>query len=864
MTELTSTARIQLHSGFDFDAAAQAVPYYARLGISHFYLSPIARAREGSTHGYDVVDPGIVNPELGGEDALGRLIQALHRHDMGAIVDIVPNHMAADTANPWWRDVLQHGRDSRYASFFDIEWDAPHTQGKIWLPVLGEPLDTLLERGELSMREHQAGSWELAYGPLRFPLSDTSQALLQEEGLLPGTLRRLLALQHYRLAWWRSSADVVNYRRFFDIDGLVALAMNRPDVFQAVHALPLRLIERGWIDGLRVDHVDGIANPRWYLRRLRREVEAARQRRGGETPVTIHVEKILAAKETVPASWPVQGSTGYDFMDWAGALLHSPVALPILSQRWHECSGRPAQFREEERTARLEWMRGGLHTDLSRCLRQWERYLACLPEQGDITVAAVGRALMQVLEHMPVYRSYLGPGRPSRADRAALNHAFEKADSCNSPDDHDVRQWLRRQLLEVRLRDQEPVARTHLRRARQRFEQLSAPLNAKAVEDTAGYRYGALLSRNEVGSDPSRFALSIDGFHRAMEQRAAQHPLSLSATATHDHKRGEDARARLALLSERPIRWAEHLARWIEQLRHDNPGPSAGDVAMLLQTAIAAWSPALKEHDDEALAVFGERLESWWMKALREARCHTRWTAPDARYEARAQSLVRRLFGDPAMAPLRDDIARTAHGLDAAGALNGLVVTTLRLTTPGIPDLYQGTDYWDQSLVDPDNRRDVDYAERATSLRTDMSLESLLSSYRNGHIKQALLARLLAFRRAHPDLMRHGDYQPWRVTGAAIGHVLAFGRSHGDQTLIVAVPLHTAHWLETAEQPRVQASCWGEDMLLPDHPLPPHDLVDVLTGQSLSSNDETAWRLSKLFANWPVAVLHASMQAKPQ
>jgi (1->4)-alpha-D-glucan 1-alpha-D-glucosylmutase len=667
----------------------------------------------------------------------------------------------------------------------------------------------------------------------------------------------VLDLQHYRLAWWRSSGDVINYRRFFDIDGLAALAMNRTEVFQAVHALPLRLIAQGWIDGLRIDHVDGIARPRWYLRRLRREVEQARAIRGGDRPVTIHVEKILADKELLPASWPVDGSTGYDFMDKAGALLHNPVAQPMLSRKWQHCSGRPAHFRDEERAARQEWMRGGLRTDLARCLRQWQRYLATLPENGDITLAAIERAVMQMLEHLPVYRSYLGPGKPSRADRVALTHAFDKADACSSPDDRDARAWLRHQLLGVVLRDLEPQARLHLRRARQRLEQLAAPLNAKAVEDTAGYRYGVLLSRNEVGSDPDRFALSVDGFHRAMEWRAAHAPLSLSATATHDHKRGEDTRARLAVLSEQPLRWVDHLTRWTEALRHSCPGPCAGDVAMLLQTAVAAWPLLLARDDDEALAAYGERLEAWWLKAMREARLHTRWTAPDLRHEARAQALVRRLFGDPAMAPLRDEIGRAAHCLDVPGALNGLAITTLRLTAPGIPDLYQGTEFWDQSLVDPDNRHEVDYAARIASLADETALAQTLANFRDGAVKQKLIANLLAFRRKHP-LMQHGDYRPCRVTGAAIGHVVAFERHWDDQCLIVAVPHLCAPWLDDVEMPQVPADRWGKERLLVGDRISQHDLVDVLTNQPLSSGDEATWRLSTLFSTAPVAIIYGS------
>ncbi|HEY9131287.1 MAG TPA: malto-oligosyltrehalose synthase [Dyella sp.] len=860
MTELLGTARLQLHRGFDLHAAAAQVPYFARLGISHLYLSPIASARTGSTHGYDVIDPGTINPELGGEAAFMALAEALHRHGMGAILDIVPNHMAADTANPWWRDVLEHGRGSRYADYFDIEWDAPDTDGRLWLPILGDRLDALLSRGELSLRQDVFGTWELAYGELRLPLSPQSRQWLRDDGLMPGTLQRVLDMQHYRLAWWRSSRDAINYRRFFDIDGLVALAMNSADVFEAVHALPLRLLAQGLIDGLRIDHIDGIARPRWYLRRLRRAMDEARRVRGSNAPLYLYVEKILASQETLSATWPVDGSTGYDFMDRVGALLHDTAGQHALARYWQRLTNRGTSFRHEEQQARREWLDAGLRTDLERCTRQWRRYLAELPEYGDLTVAAVERAIGQLLERLAVYRTYLGPGKPSRADRHALLQAFELADAEASPDDRDARAWLRKQLLEVDLQTLKPPQRRCLRRARQRLEQLAAPLNAKAAEDTAFYRYGVLLSRNEVGSDPEQFALSVDGFHRAMEQRATRFATSLSATATHDHKRGEDTRARLALLSEDPSRWTACFGRWIEELQRQAPGPDVADMLMLLQIVLAAWPLHLTD-DDEALAAYGERLETWWIKALREARLRTCWTTPDIRYEARAQALVRRLFGDPALAGLRQEIGHAAHRLDAPGALNGLAMTTLRLTAPGVPDLYQGTEFWDQSLVDPDNRRNPDYAARNARLGAVTEVTALLADFRSGSIKQALIAALLALRRRAPELMRHGDYRPCRVTGAAIGHALAFERHYRGQHLLVAVPRLCAGWLAQATEPRVPAACWGDATVLASENIRQHDLVNVLTNQTLPSMTEQTWQLSNLWAAWPVTVLLAGSQA---
>lgn len=847
MPELNATARLQLHAGFDLYAAAAQVPYYHRLGISHLYLSPIARARPGSTHGYDAIDPTTVCPERGGEAGLQALSAALKEHGMGAILDIVPNHMAADANNAWWRDVLRHGRASRYAAYFDIDWASPASPDRVWLPWLQAPLDTVLAQKQLRVEWTDEGEAILRHDDWTLPLAEGS--VDRGQTIDAAALQGVLDRQHYRLAWWRSGADVINYRRFFDIDGLVALDMRVDEVFDAVHALPLRLLEQGIVDGLRVDHVDGLADPAAYLQRLRTAMDRAAQARPDGCVPSLHVEKILHRDERLPANWPVDGSTGYEMMDRIGAVMHDAHAARLLASTWQRISGRSPSFALEERLARHQWLRRGLHADFARCLRALQNCMAASALCGDMTEAALERACADVLAEMPVYRTYITGDAPSEHDARLLTRAFEAAEHYGHPDDAPHRGWLRR-LLEQSVAHDDAAPALRVREARRRFEQLCAPLAAKATEDTAFYRYGMWLSRNEVGSDPAQFALDVASFHRDMQGRAAHSPRALNATATHDHKRGEDVRARLAALSEDPERWTTALAHWLPRLSEHAGQLAPGDLSMLLQTLIGAW-PLELSLGDAGLASFVERVRQWWIKALREARLRTHWTQPNAAYEDQATALLDRLFGDDTLADVRDGIQQLARALDVPGALNGLVGVTLRHTLPGVPDLYQGCEYWDQSLVDPDNRAAVDYPARQRSLQAQTPLAQQLQRFRDGALKQRLIQRLLAARAAEPELFGRGNYQPWMARGPAARHLLAFTRACGDRLLLVAVPRHVWHWTKQAPEPRVPAEAWRDTVLS----LPPgrwrcRNLLD----DGNPSTDRSDWLVGDLFAPWPVAV----------
>ncbi|WP_428671551.1 malto-oligosyltrehalose synthase [Reyranella sp.] len=711
-----ATLRLQFHKGFTFADAEALVPYFAALGVSHLYASPITTARAGSLHGYDVTDPTQVSPELGGETALKRLVDALRREKLGLIVDIVPNHMAATLENAWWVDVLRNGQDSRYARWFDIDWEP----GTVFLPWLGKPA------ADVTAKEVDA---------LNLPK--------------PGA---------YRLGWWRTASDRINWRRFFDINELVCLRMEDDEAFEAAHAMIARLYAEGTIDGVRVDHIDGLADPAGYCRKLRQRLDPTNPAR----PYLV-VEKILLRGETLPAEWGCDGTTGYDFMDEVSALQHDPAGEPVLAEAWATLSGRPADFATEEEAARREIIARSFSAPLEACIAAFHP-----GKDSDLSRPALRRALTELLVHFPVYRGYGTAG-----DAQFLRQAAEAAKKTGLPGDRWVIDWLHGRM-------RAPGG------AVTRFQQLSSPVAAKSVEDTAFYRYGKLLSRNDVGFDVERFGDTAADFHARMQRRQATQPHGLLATATHDHKRGEDSRARLAVLSEKPEEWTRRQARWIEQCALLRTGgmPDPGDIAMLLQMIVGAWPLDLALEDTVGRATFAQRLAGWQQKALREAKLKSDWADPDTAYETAAQDLLHRLVVDEAAPALRAEIFAFIQEITPAGAINGLSQTLLRLTAPGVPDLYQGTELWDFSLVDPDNRRPVDFVLRQKML----GAETTLASWRDGAIKQKLIVQALALRRALPDLFAEGSYEPVKVEGRLTDHIVAFMRRHKSDAVLTVVP----------------------------------------------------------------------------
>ncbi|MEJ0019845.1 MAG: malto-oligosyltrehalose synthase [Acetobacteraceae bacterium] len=841
-----ATMRLQLHRDFTFADAIGVVPYLATLGVSHLYASPILTARPGSMHGYDVIDPTRVNPELGGEAGLRDLVRCLREAGIGLIVDIVPNHMAAGgQENPWWGDVLRLGRASPYAAFFDIDWE--RGGGKLLAPFLGEPYGEALRSGTLSLATGD-GVPEIRYYDTRFPVRPDDHAEIADApaGAFDPTieagrerLHRLLERQHYRLAWWRSAGDLINWRRFFDINGLAGVRVEDPPVFDAVHETLLRLYGEGLIDGVRVDHVDGLADPPGYCRRLRERLDALAPLRPPGTPsgpAWLVIEKILGAGETLPGDWNVHGTSGYDFMDEVGAVLHDAAGAAPLRRLWSATSGRPADFAVEEEVARREVLDRAFAAQRDAAVDALHRMAMARLETRDVTPAALRRALGALLAHFPVYRSY-GSGHRSEV---LTRSAAAAAQHCR-PADRPVLGLLERWL------GQEATPQAAIR-----FQQLSAPLAAKAVEDTAFYRYGVLLSRNEVGADIHRFAATPAEFHAACLARLAHFPDAMLATATHDHKRGEDVRARLAVLSEIPSEWQAAMERWFAlnapHRRFGDAAMAAGDEAMLYQMIVGAWPGA-----GEALDDFTERLAEWQLKALREAKLATDWEAPDLDYEEAARSFLYTIMNDRAFVTEAETFVRR---IEAAGVVNGLAQTLLKLTVPGVPDFYQGTEFWDRSLVDPDNRRPVDFARRIAAAEANEAPPALAPAWRDGRVKQAVIRRALALRTECPDLFARGSYRPLAVAGAQSERVVAFARADG---CVVVVPRLVASLLADARNVEgrsilIPPGAWGDTVLhLPDD-LAGRPMRDRLSGAVHAPLGPQA-PVAALLGRFPLALL---------
>ncbi|WP_060485959.1 malto-oligosyltrehalose synthase [Pseudomonas sp. NBRC 111123] len=920
MKPLTATLRLQFHHEFSLDDAVPLVPYFAQLGISHLYASPILKARAGSRHGYDVVDPTCVNPELGGEAALQRLVAALRQHGMGLILDTVSNHMAVGGAdNPWWQSLLAWGRRSPYAEFFDIQWHSsdPLLAGQLLLPFLGSDYGAALKHGEVPLQfDPQSGLLQVAHHEHRFPIcpldygwilaqspepalkalaehftalrdaaepladalplhaelarlvregADLQSALAAFDSRSESGFKRLhllLERQTYRLASWRTAADDINWRRFFDINELGGLRVERAVVFEATHAKLFELIERGLVDGLRIDHIDGLADPRGYCRKLRRRVDSLLAKRPLHAALEhfpIYVEKILGADEHLHRDWLTDGTTGYEFMNQISLLQHDPAGEAPLTELWAMVSERP-DFPEEVRLARHLVLNASLAGDCESVAQALLQVARDDLMTRDLTLGAIRRALQALVAHYPVYRTYFNAcGRPAEDEQffqQALAHARQDLGEADWPLLDQLERWLGgqpwRQLPPGR-------PRRHLRHACVRFQQLTAPSAAKAVEDTAFYRSARLLSRNDVGFEAERFSADTEHFHNEAQRRLRDFPDNLLATATHDHKRGEDSRARLAVLSERGPWVASRVEHWRElaaPLRKqldDGVAPSPGDELLLLQTLLGSWPLTLDLHDDNALRQYAERIRQWQQKALREAKLRSSWSAPNEAYEAACAAYVDGLLLERENQQLRQSLADAAQLIACPGALNGLVQSLLRMTVPGVPDLYQGNEYWDFSLVDPDNRRAVDYACRRRTLDDASAPGELLAHWRDGRIKQALIARVLDCRQAHAELFRRGAYLPLNVQGRHADQVIAFARLGDGERAIVVAPRLASGLLGGATTPLIPAQNWDDTRVILPFALSPANSTGLFSSAAVSPSRELL--LSALLAEFPVNLL---------
>ncbi|HVH63292.1 MAG TPA: malto-oligosyltrehalose synthase [Candidatus Dormibacteraeota bacterium] len=750
------TYRIQLSSAFTFDDAAACAAYFASLGISHLYCSPILQAVHGSTHGYDVVDPTRVSDDLGGDAGFHRLVESMRQHSIELIVDIVPNHMAtAGRSNPWWWDLLSNGLLSPYAGYFDVDW-APSTstmKGRVLLGVLGDRYGRELERGALTL-EKDGDAAVVRYHDQDFPISRDSldSTKLEEVERDLDAFDSLLQHQNYRLAYWRSAQEELNYRRFFTIDSLIGLRVEREEVFEAAHRLVCSLVASGDIDGLRVDHIDGLRDPQAYLERLR----------SGAPDAYVVAEKILAADEWLPSAFPLQGTTGYDFIAEVDQLFVDHEAEAAMTALYHAFTGDTQPYPEVVHSCKQEIVTGELAADIERLTSLLVEITDGNRNHRDRSRRELVEAVREVAIGFRVYRTYATPNAVSDQDRREVESAVNEAARRRPDIDVDLLNFVRELLCMQHpgSLEAEFVAR---------FQQLTPAIMAKGVEDTAFYRYNRLISLNEVGGDPGRFGESVDGFHEWCARMAATWPGTMLTLSTHDTKRSGDVRARLNLLSELPSEWEGAVRRWSEHNDRYRPHgyPDRNLEYLAYQTLVGAWP------------IDVTRLTDFLVKAAREAKLHTSWTSPNQAYEDSAMHFAAQITADAEfMGDLEAFIGR--NQLVALGRLSSLAQTTLMLLCPGVPDIYQGTELWNLALVDPDNRRPVAFDMRARMLSEirDLDAEAALARVDEGATKLWLISRLL------PHRPQRVTYTPVPVTGSKARHAVAFQR----ERLFVLVP----------------------------------------------------------------------------
>jgi (1->4)-alpha-D-glucan 1-alpha-D-glucosylmutase len=918
MTLLRGTYRLQFSKSFGFEDAAKVADYLASLGVSHIYASPFLKARSGSPHGYDIVNHNELHPELGTETDFDSMCRAFQRCELGLILDYVPNHMGVGGAdNPQWLDVLEWGKASPYAEWFDIDWnpESLYLRDKVLVPFLGEQYGAALQQGHLQLRfDAQEGSFSVwAYETNKLPISPLDYAEIvgnspvlerigdefaaigeaitemprraaglksklalaysMEEkvrGALDGALGqyegvegdlaswsaldRLIQRQHWRPAYFRVAADDINYRRFFNINDLAGIRMELPDLFDHAHKLVGHWLTDGTLDGLRIDHIDGLFDPKQYLERLRRITAR---------PFYLIVEKILAQHESLREDWPVDGTTGYDFTSQVTGLLVNPTSEAALSTFYEQFTGDSLGFEETARQCKLRIMDNELDSELHALARDAARVARQNPLTFDFTQNILQRAMRQIVACFPVYRTYVADDGPAETDRRYLDWAIELA-ARNEPElDPSVFQFLRRLLTtELVSHPQSGYSRHAVLRVAKKFQQFTSPVMAKGYEDTAFFTWNRLLALNEVGSDPSQFGIGVPAFHQANAARAKRWPATMVTTSTHDTKRGEDVRARLAVLSEMPSEWEQQVNAWSRLLRSRRADldawapPSWNDEYLFYQLLVGSWPVELTGNAkcETVWHEYIQRLQAVMQKSIREARTHSTWISPNAEYEGAVAAFIRDALDPSRSEAFLSGFLAFEERVAWHGVQNSLVQLVLKLTSPGIPDIYQGCELWDLNLGDPDSRRPVDYASRAeqlatvrAALETDRggSMQRYFTHWRDGAIKMATVALLLDARKTRPELFSDGSYEPLTCTGPYADRICAFVRRAGSAAMLVAAKLfpateqNAAGWQET-RIPAAVGNGVSREFLT-------NRAVTAVTGSTYSSSD--------LFAGLPSIVL---------
>ena len=927
-----ATYRLQFHAGFNFEAAHAIAHYLAALGVSDIYASPIFKARAGSTHGYDIVDPTQINPEVGTPEQFDALVDTLQHHQIGWLQDIVPNHMAYDSENQYLMDVLENGSDSDAIEFFDIEWNHAYDsfKGRVLAPLLGDLYGTCLENGDIQITYSETGL-NVNYHNLRLPVRIESYArfitsnlgqltkalgrqhpdfikllgilyliksipaetkgrersdqigfvkgLLWElysqnteiksffdanvisfNGILHNSksfnqLDSLLSEQFYRLSSWKVGAEEINYRRFFTVNELISVKVETVKVFHKTHALIEQWIKDGKVTGLRVDHIDGLYHPAEYLERLREKV--------GDVYIT--VEKILELQEEMPPGWKIQGTSGYEFLNYLNGVFCQSQHEAAIATVYTRFTGKHASYEQlvaENKHLIIDKNLGGDVDNLAQRLKS----LSGQTRQGvDFTAYGLKRSLSEVLARFPVYRTYVASDQVSEADRGYIQTAIAQAKE-QIPRLINELNYIEKILLrqdEEGLTEEQAEERLHFV---MKFQQLTGPLMAKGVEDTTLYIYNRLLSLNEVGGNPSHFGISLEQFHDFNRKKCHRWMHSMNASATHDTKRGEDVRARLNVLSEMPSEWEKHIQQWAEINRDHKQHikgrsiPDRNDEYFLYQTLVGAFPFAGAEE-----AEFRDRVKDYIIKAIREAKVHTAWLQPDSTYEDGYLAFIDKLLDLEGESKFLQAFRPFQKQIADYGIFNSLSQVLLKNTAPGVPDLYQGCELWDLSMVDPDNRRPVDYAQRQADLQEIQTgiasdclglINTLLATKVEGQIKLFLTHQVLQARQKHQMLFQQGDYQPLEVSGVWAEHVIAFARTLGNQVAIALAPRFLTHVIQPNQLPLGHTIWQDTQITLPA--TMPNNWTNVITQQSFS--EKHAIKLGDAFEQFPVALLISQNQ----
>lgn len=953
-----ATYRLQFNKTFTFQDATQVIPYLDDLGITDLYCSPYFRAVPGSLHGYDVVDPTTLNPEIGREEDYRAMIDELHRRAMGHVLDVVPNHMGiTQQINAWWQDVLENGPISPYASFFDIDWDPlkAELRNKVLLPILGNQYGVVLENQELQI-EYEDGRYMVRYYEHRLPVAPKASVrilthrlkeFVDAEGvgsphvmelqsiitalthlpprdasepqavveryrekeiirrrlshLIDGNpairsfldenvrqingikddprsfdlLDALLNDQAYRLADWRVAAEEINYRRFFDINELAALRMENPEVFEASHQLVFRLLKEGAVTGLRIDHVDGLYDPADYLQKLQGwarkewpEVADAETR-----PLYVLVEKILGVNEKIPETWPVHGTTGYDFLALVNGIFVQRANERATDAAYARFVDNEDTFEELVYQCKRLIMNVSMASELNVLGHQLNRLSERDRRSRDYTLNNLTHAIREIIACFPVYRTYITtvPHGVLDRDRTFMWQAVTKAKRRNPALSGSVFDFVRDLLLQPG--DARTAQDDERLRFIMKFQQTTSPVTAKGIEDTAFYRYHRLVCLNEVGADPQQFGLPPTLAHQQLKERQGRWPATLSATATHDTKRGEDVRMRIAVLSEIPRVWSQRVTQWSKMNRkwkvsgEQGAVPCAGDEYLLYQTLLGAWP--LTPLDTKGYEAFCTRIQSYMNKAIREAKLHTSWVNQDPEYEEAMRQFVAGVLNRSEAKEFLDDFLSFQQRIAQYGMYNSLAQVLIKITAPGVPDFYQGTEFWDLNLVDPDNRRPVDFTLRRSLLATlgqagdavetrQAILNDLLMHRADGRIKLWLTLQGLRYRRAHASLFHQGEYVPLQVFGPKREHLFAFARIHGDQAVVVVVPrLITGVVGDPAELP-VGKQVWGDTSVTMPSWKEGSPYRNVFSGQQVVTIQDDGRQVvgaAELLAECPVALM---------